>query len=89
MSEEQNIALQQALQQTTQTLTALSRVLAKIAPGVTQFELTLAVELCRAKGCGSELPEDILQKSFKDVDSATFLSREEFAEKQQESIQKT
>lgn len=89
MSEELNIATQQAWQQTAQTLTALSRVLAKIAPGVTQFELTLAVELCRAKGCGSELPEEILKRSFKDVDSATFLSREEFAKKQQESSQKS
>lgn len=89
MSEETNITPQQAWQQTAQTLTALSRVLAKIAPGVTQFELTLAVELCRAKGYGSELPEDILKKSFKDLDSATFLSPEEFAKKQQESSQKS
>ncbi|MDP9504508.1 hypothetical protein Q7O60_16045 [Pseudomonas protegens] len=88
MSEELNIAPQQAWQQTAQTLAALSRILAKIAPGVTQLELTLAVELCRAKGYGSELPESILEKSFKHVDSATFLSREEFAKKQQESIQK-
>lgn len=89
MPDEFSIASKQALQQASQTLTALSRVLATIAPEVTQLELTLAVEACRAAGYGSELPEAILKKAFNGAGPAVFLSPEEFAKKQEEISQKS
>ncbi|MBC2659941.1 hypothetical protein H7A76_31315 [Pseudomonas sp. MSSRFD41] len=89
MLEELNITPQQALQQTAQTLIALSKVLAKIAPGITQIQLELAVEACLAEGCGSELPEAILEKVFKGAAPATVLKPEEFDNKLQDTSQKS
>ncbi|MBV4552267.1 hypothetical protein HU742_014070 [Pseudomonas sp. SWRI102] len=84
MSDGYVIEPDKAILQLTNAVMALSRVLAQVAPELTQGNLAMAVEGSRANGHGIELVEEIYKTTFPNAKPTVTLSPEEFARKQRE-----
>lgn len=81
MSEKYNVTTDDAIYQLTNAVLALSHVLAKVAPELTQGYLDMAAEASRRKGCGSKIIEEIIQTALPNAGPAVVLDPEEFAAK--------
>ncbi|KAI2693234.1 hypothetical protein [Pseudomonas sp. TNT3] len=84
MSDGYIIEPDKAILQLTNAVMALSRVLAQLAPELTQGNLAIAVEGSRAKGHGVELVEEIYKSTFPNAKPSVALSEADFAKKHQE-----
>ncbi|WP_123902463.1 hypothetical protein [Pseudomonas soli] len=84
MSDDYNIGPDKAIYQLTNTVMALSRVLAQVSPELTQGHLAMAVEGSRKAGHGTDLVEEIYKSVFPNAKPTVMLSPEEFARKQRE-----
>jgi hypothetical protein len=71
----------QAILQLTNAVMALSRVLAQVAPELTQGHLAMALEGSRANGHGVELIEEIFKTTFPNAKPPVVLSEADFAKK--------
>ncbi|WP_122446942.1 hypothetical protein [Pseudomonas viridiflava] len=78
MTKEYELSPEQAIYQLTNAVLALSHVLAKVSPELTQGYLAVAAEASKQKGFGSDLIDEIYQTAFPDAKPSVVLSSEEF-----------
>ena len=78
------VSLQHAVYQLTNTVLALTNVLAQVAPDQTKGYLGFAIEGSRRDGHGDSLVKEIFQKAFPGAPFPIALSPEAFAAKQAE-----
>lgn len=78
------VKIEDAVFQLTNTVLALTNVLAQVAPDLTKGYLGFAIEGSRQSGHGDTLVKEIFQKAFPGAPFPIALSPEEFAAKEAE-----
>ncbi len=81
MTQEYELSAEHAIYQLTNAVLALSNVLAKVDPELTQGYLALAIEASKRKGVGAQLIEEVYTTVFPNAGSTVVLTSEEFAAK--------